>query len=174
MSGTNESNPTVVLLVPPGVAAPQDFPFEIMERPDDDVALVGGAAKALTEPGVRVVALPGELVRPTVELARFLDVEIRALLGMEGDYPSYWMASTATLPPASVQEIQLAGGQTEAAGGSGVQADKAPTATMKPADEEAPQRRQDTWARAIAARKANPTREPSITEESSDAVDVSQ
>lgn len=126
-----------ILLIPPGTVAPQDFPFEIFS-PDDKTPLTStleAVLRAIRDQTTIVVPIAGEHAEIFIRLCRAVDVELRALQGMEGDYPSYWLASTSTLPQAVVAEIMLAGTeQTVAVGGDGIQKNKKERTQLKAPD----------------------------------------
>lgn len=140
ITDTEEASEPIILIVPPGVNPPQDFPLPIVKFVDNG-QLVADVAKTLGTAKPTVIEIPGEFASIMISLARFLDAEIRALVGFEGDYPAYWNASTSVLPIAVTSELMAAREQSTAVGESGVQQSKKDKPLFKPVDDEAVTRR---------------------------------
>lgn len=126
----------IILVCPPGLIAPQGFPLKIRTTSAelDVVDLLGNLLAVIMEGEPCVVEVPGAAISLVTMVARMADVEIRAILGFEGEYPSQWRASAATLPTAIVAEIMAAAGESSSTGGDGIPEKKKHKDEMKPAD----------------------------------------
>lgn len=128
-----EKDEAIILIIPVGVKPPQDFPIKIVAYSDDRELVAAFSEYVLGEAPV-VFEVPADFATLAIHLARFLDVEIRVLVGFTGDYPAYWNATTSVLPIAISSEIMLARDESQALGGTGVPASKKPRDEMKPDD----------------------------------------
>lgn len=135
-----EKDEPIILIIPVGVKPPQDFPIKIIQFTTEE-ALVSAYAQSLTSTAPVVHEVPAEFATVAIQLARYLDVEIRVLVGFTGDYPSYWNASTSVVPVAVSTEIMLAREESLALGGDGIPVAKKPKDEMKAADQGGIERR---------------------------------
>lgn len=135
-----EKQEPIVLIIPVGVQPPQDFPIRIVPFSTEQTLVEQFTDSLLGEAPV-VHEMPADFATVAIQLARYLDVELRVLVGFTGDYPSYWNASTSVLPVAVSTEIMIARDEAEALGGDGVPDSKKPRDEMKPADQQGIERR---------------------------------
>lgn len=156
-----EKDEPIILIIPVGVKPPQDFPIKIVTFTTEQ-ALVAAYAQSLTATAPVVHEIPAEFATVAIQLARYLDVEIRVLVGFTGDYPSYWNASTSVVPVAVSTEIMLARDESIALGGDGIPAAKKPKDEMKAADQGGIERRLAMLANidALSASKAKKVDQP--------------
>lgn len=136
----NTKEEAIVLIIPVGVQPPQNFPIKIVPFSDEQ-ELVKSFCSSLTGEVPIVHEVPADFATTAIQLARYLDVELRALVGFTGDYPAYWNASTSVLPIAVSAEIMIARDEAESLGGQGVPVSKKPKDAMKPADQQGIERR---------------------------------
>lgn len=117
--GPSDERDPIVLFVPIGVKAPVSFPFKV--EPWD---LRDFIARLPALEGVTVQEVDPNLLASLIKIANEMGVEMKALRGMEGDYPSYFLMSTTSLPQVTVAEIMLLQEESVAAGGDGMKARK--------------------------------------------------
>lgn len=159
-----EKDEPIVLIIPIGVQPPQDFPLRIVTFSDNQ-SLVTDIVASMTGDSPVVHEIPAEFATTAIQLARFLDIELRVLVGFSGDYPSYWNASTSVLPIAVSSEIMLAREESIALGGDGIPAAKKPKDDMKAADQDGIARRLAILGNIDALAKAKVEVKPDVAEE---------
>lgn len=163
-----EKGEAIVLIIPVGVKPPQDFPIKIVAYSDDRALAESFSEYVLGEVPV-VFEIPADFATLAIQLARFLEVEIRVLVGFTGDYPAYWNATTSVLPIAISSEIMIARDESQALGGTGVPTSKKPRDEMKPDDAGGIERRLAVLASLDVTNKvkmpAKPSDDKSLTEE---------
>lgn len=159
-----EKGEPIVLIIPVGVQPPQDFPLRIVTFADNQ-ALVTDIVSSMTGDSPVVHEIPAEFATTAIQLARFLDIELRVLVGFTGDYPSYWNASTSVLPIAVSSEIMLAREESIALGGDGIPAAKKPKDDMKAADQDGIARRLAILGSVDALAKSKTGVKPDVVEE---------
>lgn len=155
-----EKDEAIILIIPVGVKPPQDFPIKIVTY-SDDRTLVGSFSEYVLGEAPVVFEVPAEFATLAIQLARFLEVEIRVLVGFTGDYPAYWNATTSVLPIAISSEIMIARDDSQALGGTGVPTSKKPRDDMKPDDAGGIERRLAVLAALDVTSKAKVPAKPS-------------
>lgn len=129
-----------VLIVPPGVEKLRDFPFPVSES-SEILDVIQTLLTAIRDEETIVIPVDGKHADIVIRVARAADIELRALQGFEGEYPSYWLASTNMLPQAVASEMILAGENSAGIGGTGVQDKKRDKSEMKAPDYDDAERR---------------------------------
>lgn len=143
----------IVLIIPVGVQPPQDFPFPVTRFSDAKQSLQDYVAAILGH-DVVVIEVEPDFVNSIINIARYVDVELRVLVGFAGEYPSYWNATTASIPVAITSEIMVARGESEVVGGPGIPVAKQEKEPFKDADLDAVARRLSVLAKVGAAKQA--------------------
>jgi len=133
-----------IMMIPPGVEKSRDFPFAVNESADLAYSIQSMLDAIQAEETV-VLQVDGKHVDIFIRIGRAMDVELRALQGFEGDYPSYWLAGTNMLPQAVASEMALASENSSAVGGSGVQPKKMEKTEFKSPDYDDVERRRDAF-----------------------------
>lgn len=95
----------LLMLVPDGVEPDAGFPLKI-SRVDTKGLLRLLVAEETKYP--LAVTVAADAVEPLVKLAPQLDIDVRVLDGLNGDYPTYWRMQTATLPHVAAAELKAA------------------------------------------------------------------
>lgn len=114
------SDDPIILLVPQGVKPPAGLKVTIVPW-----ELRNTVRHLLDATGVSVVETDPNAVATVVKLAQDLDLEVKVLRGFEGEYPSFWLIQTGSLPVVQAKELIELGQAAEAVGGTGIDPAKA-------------------------------------------------
>lgn len=136
---------TTILVVPKDAIIPDDVKLKVFDWSWE------GIIQAFSTEELPLILMVDANDEPLLSaLARYHDKALKTLQGLPTNYPSHWQITFAPLPKITYQELILAGENSLANGGSGVQPQKLPKPEMKPLDprthEKLSEIAADTWA----------------------------
>lgn len=136
---------TTILIVPVDAIIPDDVKMKIYEWSWE------GIIEAFSTEELPLVLMVDANDEPLLtSLARYHEKAVKTLQGLPTNYPSHWQITFSALPKIMYQELILAGENSLAKGGSGVQPRKVPKPEMKPLDPKAHDKLSeiaaDTWS----------------------------
>lgn len=136
---------TTILIVPQDAIIPDDVTLKVFDW------VWEGIIQAFSTEELPLILMVDANDEPLLSaLARYHDKALKTLQGLPTNYPSHWQITFSALPKITYQELTLAGENSVAKGGTGVQPQKIPKAEMKPVDprthEKLSEIAAETWA----------------------------